>query len=66
MSMPTVTFPLTQEQVREKYEELTLHFRSLSAETRQTVSLLKELRNWCDHKASKNGCCPDCGLDTRD
>jgi hypothetical protein len=66
MAIPQVTFPLTQEQVKETHEMLYKHLRGLQADARITQELLKTVQQFCSHPNKARCSCPDCGADWGD
>ena len=66
MSIPTVTFPLTQDQVKETHDRVYAHLRGLQADVRMTQELLNTIQQFCSHPNKRNSNCPDCGDDLGD
>lgn len=63
MNIPSVTFPLTQEQIKEKHDAVLLHLKALQTEVTLTQELLKAISKWCNHPNPKYSRCPECGTD---
>lgn len=61
MNIPTVTFPLSQEQIQEKHDAVNSHLRALQTEVALTQELIKAIRTWCKHPNKSRWTCPDCG-----
>jgi len=66
MSVPAVTFPLEQDQVKSTYEMLYKHLRGLQADIHITQELMKMIRTFCKHPNKGRSSCPDCGADWGD
>ena len=62
MNIPEVTFPLPQEQIKEKYDAVFSHLRALQTEVALTQELIKAIRAWCKHPNRTKWSCPDCGI----
>ena len=61
MSVPSVTFPIEQEQVKATFEMLRKHLLGLQADTKVTQELMKVLRTFCSHPHKTKFNCSDCG-----
>lgn len=61
MTIPVVTFPLTQEQIATEYKRLNEELKKLNAEIQLKVKILNEYRSFCQHPNKTKYRCLDCG-----
>jgi hypothetical protein len=66
MSVPQVTFPIRQDEIKEIHDRVYSHLRGLQADTRLTQELLKTIQTFCNHPNKRQCSCPDCGADWGD
>jgi len=66
MSVPQVTFPLEQSQIKDVHERVLAHLRGLQADVHLTQELLRTISRFCKHPNARHNSCPDCGADWGD
>lgn len=62
MSVPNVTFPLEQEQIKPTFTMLQKHLAGLNADVRMTQELIRTIRTFCAHPGRSQYTCSACGM----
>lgn len=63
MTVPSVTFPIAQENIEIESSAIKAYIRGIEADLVVAKTIYRTIQSFCKHPGAKNSCCGICGAD---